>query len=108
MDLTPRQQSDVPTDLISQLHQTLQQGSVSREFHAFCHLCPPEAPAATELRKLDKQSFLEWSQNCKEAINQWCCCPRDYEATPHAPSLTTRDYRLPLLVCALILPSHCF
>lgn len=43
------------------LHQTLQQQSVSRDFHAFCHLCPPEVPAATELGKLDKQapSWLE-------------------------------------------------
>lgn len=107
MDFNLRQRSDFTTDLISHLHQTLQQESVSREFHAFCHLCPPEATATTELRKLDKQALLEWSQKCKEAINQWCCCPRDYEATPNAPSLTTRESRLPLLVCALILPSHC-
>ena len=109
MDLNPRQRPGLSIDLINQLHQTLQQGSVSREFHAFCHLCPQGAPAATELGKLDKQALLEWSQKCKEAINQWCCCPRDYEATPSAPSLTTRDSRLPLLVCALVLPNplHC-
>lgn len=105
MDLNPGQRSGLSTDLINQLHETLQQESVSREFHAFCHLCPPGAPAATELGKLDKQALLAWSQKCKEAINQWCCCPRDYEATPSAPSLTTRDSRLPPLVYARILPS---
>ena len=109
MDLNPRQRPGLSTNLINQLHQILQQESVSREFHAFCHLCPPEAPAATELGKLGKQALLEWSQKCKEAINQWCCCPRDYEATPCAPSLTTRSSRLPSLVGALILPNpiHC-
>lgn len=106
MDLTPSMQTGLSTNLINQLHIILQQESVSREFHAFCHLCPPEAPAATELGKLDKQALREWSQKCKEAINQWCCCPRDYEATPSAPSLTTRDSRLPPLVCALNLPSQ--
>lgn len=96
-------QTGLSTNLINQLHQILQQESVSR-------LCPPEAPAATELGKLDKQTLLEWSQKCKEAINQWCCSPRDYEATPSALSLTTRDSRLPPLVCALNLPSptQCF
>lgn len=37
--------------------------------------------------------------------HRWCCCPRDYEATPRAPSLTTCDSRLPLLRCAPILLS---
>lgn len=59
MDLNPGKRSGLSTDLINQLRQTLQQESVSREFRAFCHLCPPEAPAATELGKLDKQALVE-------------------------------------------------
>ena len=66
MDLNPRPRPGLYTDLINQLHQTLQQESVSREFHAFCHLCPPEAPAATELGKLDEQALLEWIRNAKK------------------------------------------
>lgn len=109
MDLNPRQQSGLSTDLINQLHQTLQQEYVSREFYAFYHLYPPEALITIRLGKLDKQALLDWSQKFKEAINQWCCCPRDFEATPSTPSLTTRDSHLHLLVYAFILPSplHC-
>lgn len=31
------------------------------------------------------------SRACKEAINQWCCCARDYEAQRDGPSLTIRN-----------------
>lgn len=50
------------------------------ELPAFCHLCLPDAPAATELLRLNKDELLHLSQAYKEAINQWCCCARDYAA----------------------------
>ncbi len=69
----------LPPHILSQVEQKLQE-PVSRELHAFCHLCSPDAPAATELLRLSEEELSHLSRACKEAINQWCCCARDYEA----------------------------
>ncbi|KAI9858312.1 MAG: hypothetical protein M1813_007587 [Trichoglossum hirsutum] len=84
----------LPANVLSLLRQTLQDEPISREFHAFCHLCPPDAPAIADLPKLDKEGLVRWSKTCFDAINEWCCCSRDYAATPDAPSLTSRNSRL--------------
>lgn len=70
--------SGLPTNVLEQLQKNLQE-PVSRELHAFCHLCPADSLAASELLTLNKDALLQLSQACKEAINQWCCCSRDYE-----------------------------
>ncbi len=88
MDLSSTSFSGLPTDILVQVEQNLQE-PVSRELHAFCHLSLPDAPAATELFRLSKDELSHLSRVCKEAINQWCCCARDYQAQPDGPSLTT-------------------
>lgn len=52
---------------------------VSRELHAFCHLFPADPLAATKFPTLNKDALMQLSQACKEAINRWCFCSRDYE-----------------------------
>ena len=93
MDLNSIAFSGLPTHILSQVEQNLQT-PVSRELHAFCHLCLPDAPAATELLRLSKEELSHLSHACKEAINQWCGCARDYEAQRNGPSLTTRSSTL--------------
>ena len=83
----------LPTHILSQVEQKLQK-PVSRELHAFCHLSPPDSPAAVELLRLSQDELSQFSGTCKEAINQWCCCARDYAAQPDGPSLTTRNSTL--------------
>lgn len=92
----------LPTHILSQVEQYLQ-GPVSRELHAFCHLCPPDAPAATELLRLSKEELSHLSRACKEAINQWCSCARDYEAQPGGPSLTTQNSALIAKICTALI-----
>lgn len=89
------------TEILQLLEKTLQEESVSREFHALCHLCSSDAPAAVKLSILDKEALLQLSDDCIEAVNQWCCCSREYEATRNAPSLTSRNSRLVAKVCSL-------
>lgn len=93
MNLTSTSFSGLPTHILSQVEQNLQT-PVSREFHAFCHLCLPDAPAATKLLQLSKDELSDWSRLCKEAIDQWCYCARDYEAQPDGPSLTHQSSTL--------------
>lgn len=83
----------MPTYILSQVEQKLQK-PVSRELHAFCHLSPSDSPAAVELLPLSQDELSQFSGTCKEAINQWCCCARDYAAQPDGPSLTTRNSTL--------------
>ena len=104
MDLNSTSFSGLPTYILSQVEQNLQE-PVSRELHAFCHLCLPDAPAATELLRLSKDELSHLSRACKEAINQWCCCARDYAAQPGAPSLTTRSSTLIAKVLLLLIYS---
>lgn len=92
----------LPTHILNQVEQKLQK-PVSRELHAFCHLSPPDSPAAVELLRLSQDELLQFSGNCKEAINQWCCCARDYEAQPDGPSLTTRNSTL---IARVLLSAH--
>lgn len=61
----------LPRIILVQLQQNLKD-PISRELHAFCHLCPPDTPVATELLRLNRDELLQLSQACKEAINQWC------------------------------------
>lgn len=89
----------LPADILKTLHQNFQNVLISRELVALCQLCPADAPAAAQLPALDKQALLHLSNQCVEAINQWCGCPRDYEATLDAPSLTSRNSRLCAKVC---------
>lgn len=91
---TPTLFNGLPLNILKQLQGNIHQ-PVSRELHAFCHLCPADAPAATELINLNEDRLLQFSNLCTEAIDNWCCCPRDYEATPGAPSITTRDSTVP-------------
>lgn len=92
---TPNSSFDgLHTEVLKQLQQKFQKETVSREMHAFCHLCPAGSPAATDLINLDRGHLLQWSKACEAAINQWCCCRRDYKATPDAPSFTTRNTTL--------------
>lgn len=93
--------SGLPTNVLEQLQKNLQE-LVSRELHAFCHLCPADSLAASELVTLNKDALLQLSQACKEAINQWCCCSRDYEVQRDAPSLTTRSSTLIAKVCTAL------
>ena len=93
MDFNSTSFSGLPPHILSQVEQNFPE-PVSRELHAFCHLCLPDAPAATELLRLSKEELSHLSQACKEAINQWCGCARDYEAQPSGPSLTTRSSTL--------------
>lgn len=90
MDLNSASFSGLPTYIITQLEQNLQE-PVSRELHAFCHLC---LPAASELLRASKGELSHLNRACKETINQWCCCARDYAAQPDGPSLTTRGTAL--------------
>ncbi len=98
---TPYLFNGLNVNVLNQVQLQLQK-PVSRELHAFCHLCPADSPAATELVKLNNEELLQWSKVCKEAIDRWCCCPRDYEATPGAPSITTRDSTVPRKVKSII------
>lgn len=83
----------LPTHILSQVEQKLQK-PVSRELHAFCHLSPPDSPAAVELLRLSQDELSQFNRTCTEAINQWCYCARDYEAQIDGPSLTTRNSTL--------------
>ncbi len=91
---TPNLFNGLNVNMLNQMQLQLKK-PVSRELHAFCHLCPADSPAATELVKLNNDELLQWSKLYKEAIDRWCCCPRDYKATPDAPSITTRDSAVP-------------
>ncbi len=90
---TPNPLNGLHVNILNQVQQNLQQ-PISRELHAFCHLCPAHAPAASEPVKLNKDD-LQLSKLCKEAIYRRCRCPRDHEATPDAPSIRSRDSAVP-------------
>lgn len=47
--------SGLPINLLKKLQENLQE-PVSRELHAFCHLCPADSPAALELVTLNKHA----------------------------------------------------
>lgn len=66
---------------------------ITREFHALCHLCPSDSPAASALASLDQAALLRWSQECKDAIDLWCCCNHDAGTKSDAPSITTSRSR---------------
>lgn len=91
MDMTSNSLSfaGLPSSVLVKLQHNLQ-APISRELHAFCHLCPANTPAVTALLLLNRDELLQLSQACQEAVNQWCCCPHDYAAQSDAPSLTTR------------------
>lgn len=96
--MNPNPPNGLPMNVLEQLQNTLQK-PVSHELHAFCHLCPAASLAAPKLLALNKDELLHLSQGCREAINQWCCCSRDYEAQQDAPSITTRSSTLIAKVC---------
>lgn len=82
---------------------------ITREFHAFCHLCPSDSPAASALASLDQAALLRQSQECKDAIDLWCCCNHDAGTNYDAPSITTSRSRtlaskvyLALQFCVLV------
>lgn len=76
---------------------------ITREFHAFCHLCPSDSPAASALASLDQAALLRWSQECKDAIDLWCCCNHDAGTNSDAPSITTsRSRTLASKVCSAL------
>lgn len=48
-----------------------------------------DSPAASALASLDQVALLHWSQECKDAIDLWCCCKDDAGTNSDAPSITT-------------------
>lgn len=84
--MNPNPPIGLPMDVLKQLQNTLQK-PVSRELNAFCHLCPAASLVAPKLLALNKDELLHLSQACREAINQWCSCSRDYAAQRDAPSI---------------------
>ncbi|KAI9857956.1 MAG: hypothetical protein M1813_007925 [Trichoglossum hirsutum] len=73
-----------------------QQQTVSREFHAFCHLCP--ADSESRLLALDKSTLANYNNLCKTAITQWLCRDHAYDVNLDIPSLTTRNSTLPAAI----------
>ena len=57
---TPNLFNGFHMNILNQVQQNLQK-PVSREFHAFCHLCA-DAPAATEVVTLNKDGLIQLSR----------------------------------------------
>ncbi|KAH0562851.1 hypothetical protein GP486_002524 [Trichoglossum hirsutum] len=81
------------SDTLTELHRRLLEKPVSREFHAFCRLCPQSVgPKILSLGDADLQDL---SAQCRAAVDSWLCCDRSYDVVRDAPSLTSRDSQLP-------------
>ncbi|KAH0548595.1 hypothetical protein GP486_007861, partial [Trichoglossum hirsutum] len=91
----PIADTGIPATALAALDASLQGAAqdVSREFHAFCRLSPPDA--AARLLALDLPALVEYNdRRCKAAVDQWLCRDRHFDVHLDVPSLTTRDSTL--------------
>lgn len=58
--------------MLDWVQRNIGQDLIPRELRAFCHLCPLDAPAVTELCKLNKHDLVQWGKKCSEAADEWC------------------------------------
>lgn len=71
------------------VQRNIGQDLIPRELRAFCHLCPLDAPAVTELCKLSKVDLVQWGKKCSKAADEWCSFSWDSEANTEEVSNPT-------------------
>lgn len=97
----------LPINFLKKLQENLQE-PVSRELHAFCHLCPADSPAALELVTLNKHALLQLGQTCKEPLTSRVAAPvitrhnLMLQALQLKVQLSLQTYLLSLLILCLL------